>query len=244
VLVTNWHWTLNVYHYYVEHVFVSFMTAAMLTQHYGCKRKMRIFIRVGMSDGNGIDQIAPAVGITQDMKYMHGCFRTVIWGALQRTIFKVNTNAIISDRTLGTWFTAFRSHLRWYFKLETAAKTDKLVLLNVMHKTRTPSWMRSVSWHHPDYLIKGINFAALPVKKQWRAVANANGFLGSDGAGFSQMVFYLLSQVFCLLRCSRGKMDYVTKLYAAEKRHLLSPQLTSHMLWGLHTFAGSGAGRT
>jgi hypothetical protein len=168
------------------------MTAAMLTQHYGCKRKMQIFIRIGMSDGNGLDQIAPAVGITQDMKFMHGCFRTVVWGALQKTIFKVNTNAIISDRTLGTWFTAFRSHLRWYFKLEKvekAAKTDKRVLLNVVHKSRTPAWMRSISWHHPDYSIKQIDFAALPVKKQWKAVATANGFLGSDGAGFSQMVF-------------------------------------------------------
>jgi len=191
-LITNWFFPNNVYHFFMQNVFPTFMTLAHLAGMQDCKEELiEVYVNSGWSTSTHFkplwDAFAKRSGPMTDM---NGCYRQVFFGQMAEDYLKVgawNTYAPI----LSTWMTAYRINARSLLVGDVStsrAAPDSFLFLYVAHN-RAPPWTKNINWSVKGVEIRPIDFAKLPIHAQFAHAAKANGFIGVAGSGIAQQIF-------------------------------------------------------
>jgi len=183
----------NVYHYYMETTFATFMTLAQIAEMQGCSEE-HVKVYFNYFPHGGTSPFKPLWDVfvknSGGMNEMNGCYKQLFFGHMARDYLRVDASSIY-DARLSTWLTAYRHQARSVLvnQVNPPARDHRVFLL--IHHARTPPWMRNISWYHPDIAIQlqPIDFAKLPILDQFAASAQADGFIGEAGGGLAQQIF-------------------------------------------------------
>lgn len=192
----------NMYHYFIDSLFVGFVTASHMQVESGCSRQPAHIYVAGEDNLPRVkfDPIWESLfgSPLRNLSQAHGCYRKVIYGFMENQRFMHHPdskNLLFRSPAMMPWMMSFSTNLRTVANA-TAVNADwQLVLAS---HPRIPPWIWDFKWE--DYRDPSGELSAtspivrhelhkLSVSDQIAVVSRARGMISAAGAAFVHQIF-------------------------------------------------------